>query len=175
MINKILFLFLINLSFSLYGANLVVVDVDKIINTNTQYIDVLKKIEKSQNSYHANFKLEENKLDEMINEIENSKLILSEEEINTLINKYNQDLNKFTNLVDNFNKHYQSEIAIIRKILIQEIIVLLEKYAKNNQIDVILDSNSYLIASNSINITEIIQSKLNEINLILDFKDFENN
>ena len=57
----------------------------------------------------------------------------------------------------------------------QEIIVLTEKYAKNNDIDLVLDSASYLIASNELNITDFIKKELNNINLKLEFEDFEKN
>ena len=71
--------------------------------------------------------------------------------------------------------HYQDEIIKMRKLILQEIIVLTEKYAKNNNIDLVLDSTSYLIASNAINITNDIKNKLNEITFNLEFKNFEKN
>ena len=43
----------------------------------------------------------------------------------------------------------------IRETILKEIIKLLEKYAIENNIDLILDSTSYLIASNSLDITDI--------------------
>ena len=55
----------------------------------------------------------------------------------------------------------------------KEIIVLAENYAKNNNVDLVLDSTNYLIASNNINITNIIKEELNKLNLELDFKSFE--
>ena len=53
--------------------------------------------------------------------------------------------------VDKFNAHFR-EILKIRETLLNEIIILLEKYASDNNIDLILDSTSYLIASNSLDI-----------------------
>ena len=111
----------------------------------------------------------------MLTDIENAKLILSENEINLQIDKYNKELNAFTLLVDNFNIHYQDQIFSIRETILKEIILILEKYATDNKIDLILDSTSYLIASNSLDITIIIKEKLEKINLQLDFKDFETN
>ena len=46
---------------------------------------------------------------------------------------------------------------------------------KKNDIDIILDSTSYLIASNSIDITDYISNELKKINLQLEYKDFEKN
>ena len=56
-----------------------------------------------------------------------------------------------------------------------EIIKLLENYATKNNVDLILDSNSYLIASNSLDITNQINSELENLNFKLEYKDFEKN
>ena len=53
--------------------------------------------------------------------------------------------------------------------------IILEKYAIENQVDLILDSASYLIASNSIDITDYFSNELKKINLQLEYKDFEKN
>ena len=42
-------------------------------------------------------------------------------------------------------------------------------------IDLILDSTSYLIASNSLDITNDINNELEKLNLNLEYKDFEKN
>ena len=44
-----------------------------------------------------------------------------------------------------------------------------------SNIDLILDPTSYLIASNSIDITNNIDKELKKINIKLEYKDFENN
>ena len=59
--------------------------------------------------------------------------------------------------------------------ILSEIIVLVEKYAINKNIDLILDSTSYIIASNAIDITEEIENELKEKKLKLEFTDFEKN
>ena len=81
----------------------------------------------------------------------------------------------FTILIEEFNFHYQNQIINIREIILKEIIKLLEKYAIENNIDLILDSTSYLIASNSLDITIDINSELEKLNLKLEYKDFEKN
>ena len=111
----------------------------------------------------------------MLNDIENAKLILSENEINLQIDKYNKDLQDFQLLVNNFNIHYEDQINFIREKIFKEIIQILEKYATDNKIDLILDSTSYLIASNSLDVTIKIKEELKKINLQLDYKDFEKN
>ena len=158
-----------------FGVNIVVIDVEKLINTNKEYIDVLKKIENNQLIESSSLKKKELQLENLLKEINESKIILNEEGLNNLIFNYNIEMNKFNNKVENFNTHYEDQIINIRKIILTKIIELTEKYAKDNQIDLILDSTSYLIASNNINITNIIEEMLKDINLKLDFKKIETN
>ncbi len=158
-----------------YSSNLIVLDIEEIINSNKQYEEILIKINNNQDKSSNLLKKDELELENLFEEIEDSKLLLDENEINRLIEEYNIKSNKFNEVVESFNLHYQEQIVEIRKFIIQEIIVLAEKYAKDNNIDIILDSSSYLIASNKINITGIIREKLNNIDLKLEFKDFEKN
>ena len=44
-----------------------------------------------------------------------------------------------------------------------------------NSIDLMLDSTSYLIASNSLDITNIINTELNKLDIKLEYKNFEKN
>ena len=106
-------------------------------------------------------------------EIKDSEFILSQDELNKLIDKYNSELSKFNELVSKFNFHYEEQIMQIRKMILQEIIVITEKYAKNNNVDLILDSTNYIIASNKINVTEEIRESLNLITIDLEFKSFD--
>ena len=168
----ILCIFFSNVSFS---KNISVIDLDEIINENKYYIEIVNKLEVNQKKYFEDFNIQEKEIDKLLSEIEEAKFILNENEINILINNYNDKLEDFTKNIDNFNSHYQNEIIKIRNSILKEIINLVEKYAKQNKIDLIMDSKSYLMASNNINITLQIQEELNKIELELDFKDFEKN
>ena len=162
-------------SFYVYSQTIAVVNVQSLIDNNIIYQNLLKDIESNQQEYLKNFDLKENELRVKLKEIEESKLILSESEINLQIENYNNELTEFKILIEEFNFHYQSEVMKIRELILNEIIKLLEKYAVENNIDLMLDSASYLIVSNSLDITEKINSKLNELNLNLEYKNFEKN
>ena len=165
--------FIIFISAPLYATQIAVINLEEIINKNEDYLLIIKEIELVQKKHSEYFNNKENKINDLLKEINEQKLLLNEIEINKLIDEYNMKLNTFTNLIDDYNLHFQNEILNIRQIFLKEIIVLLENYAIDNKLDLILDSNSYLISSNSINITKIIEEKLNKIELKLDFKDFE--
>ena len=163
------------ISLNIYSQTIAVVNIQSLIDNNSIYQNILKDIEFDQQEYLKKFDLKENELKLKLTEIEESKLILSENEISLQIENYNKELTEFTILIEKFNFHYQNEIMKIREFILDEIIKLLEKYAIENKIDLMLDSTSYLIVSNSLDITEKINSKLNELNLNLEYKNFEKN
>ena len=173
---SLIFLFLITIySPNLFATKIFVIDVEKLINENIYYEKFMEEIEKNQISEKNELNLIEKEIVDLQNEIEQSKLILDQNEINKLIEDYNIQLNKFNILIESYNLHYQNEIINKRKIVLKEIIVLVEKFAKDNNIDIVLDSNNYLVASNAINITEDIELKLKNLELKLDLKKFEQN
>ncbi len=168
--------FLINIfCLNVLAQSIAVVNIQSLIDNNTQYIEKTKELEISQEKFLINFNKKENELKNMLDDIESSKLILNKDEINSKIERYNSELNQFSTFVDEFNYHYDSQIIAMREVLLKKIIILLENYAMNNNIDLILDSTSYLIASNAINITDDIKDKLNEIKINLEYEEFKRN
>ncbi len=168
-----LFFILIFIPKFLFSTNIVVINIEKLIDNNKNYKKIIIKINENQKDNSKKLSEKEIELEELFKKIEDSRIILSNEEINLLVENYNQELEKFNDIIENFNNHYQKEITNIRRIVLQEIIVLAEKYAKDNNIELILDSTSYLIASNAIDITNVIEQKLDNINLELEFEGFE--
>ena len=171
----IIFLFINTFSFNTFSQTIAVVNIQSLIDNNKIYQKTLKDIEINQEKFVNDFNRMENELTINLNEIEESKLILSKEEINIKIENYNNQLSQFNSLIEEFNFHYENEIIRIREKIFKEIIKLLEKYALEKSIDLILDSNTYLIASNSLDITIDINSELEKINLNLEYKNFEKN
>ena len=170
-------LFLVTILFSNLSKaqSIVVVNVQDLIDNNNIYQETIKRLEINQEKYIKEFEKKEKEIQKILSDIEESKLILNDKEINNQIENYNNQLNNFTILVDNFNLHFQEQIIKIREKVLKEIIYLLENYAIENNVDLILDSTSYLIASNSIDITDYISNELKKINLQLEYKDFEKN
>ena len=161
--------------YQLVAQTIATINVQSLIDNNANYIETKNEIEENQDQYLESFNLKEKELNEILNDIEESKLILSQNEINIRIDNYNNQLTKFTLLIEEFNFHYQNQIISIREQVLRQIIILLENYAIKNKVDLILNSTSYLIASNSIDITEIINKELIKINFILEYENFKKN
>lgn len=160
------------LTFATYSQTIVVVNIQSLIDNNSIYNNIIKDIESSQEKYLKNFQIKENEFKIKLQEIEDSKLILNDNEINLQIDEYNKQLSEFSTLVEEFNFHYQNEIIKIRESIFKKIIKLLQKFAIDNNIDLILDSTSYLIASNSLDITENINTELEKLKFKIEYNDF---
>ena len=169
------FIIILIFSKNIYSNNISVIDIEYLVDNNKFYLEVLEKIKNNQEKYKSTLKLEEKNLENQLKEIESSKVILSNNEISNMIDNYNIKLQNFENDVNEYNLHYQNQISSIRNIIIDEIIEIIENYASANQIDLILNSTNYLMASNNINITNNIETELNKIIFELKFDSFEKN
>ena len=174
-IYQIILIFIVFFSKIVFAQTIAVVNIQSLIDNNVYYTEIMRDMKINQEKYMEKFAIKEKELSDKLKDLDQSKLILNEIEINAQINNYNEELTAFTRTVEEFNLHYQNQVINIREIILKEIFILLEKYAIENQIDLILDSASYLIASNSIDITDTINKKLQNINLKLEYTNFEKN
>ena len=175
LINLIIFFYINFFCLNVLAQTIAIINVQSLIDNNQQYINILKDIEDDQKKYSNEVQKKENELKNLMKDINDSELILSENEINLKIDNYNKNLNDYKILIENFNLHYQKQIVNIRETILKEILILLEKYAIDNNTDLILDSTSYLIASNSLDITNIIKNALSIKKLKLEYTNFEKN
>ena len=157
-----------------YSTDIVVIDINYLINNSKQFLEISKKIQTSQEEYKSKFKNLEQNLYKIKEELEDLKLILNDDEFNLKKNQYYNEVQNFENDVDNFNNHYEKEIIKIKNIIFSKISELIQNYAAENQIDLILDKNQYLISAEKINISEIIFIELNESIIDLKFTQYAN-
>ena len=59
-------------------------------------------------------------------------------EINLQVDNYNQQVSEFSIMIEEYEYHYQNQIIKIRESILGEIIKIIEKYAIENNIDLIL-------------------------------------
>ena len=90
------------------------------------------------------------------------------------IENYNIKVDNYQKKIEKFNIHNQNQILSIRNFIVSEIIILLENYAKQNNISIVFDATNYVLAADSINVTKEIEQGLKDIKLNLSFDKFEN-
>ena len=146
----------------------------KLLIDNNENLKLLYSlIDNDQAKYLNNFKTEELYLQEKLSEINQLKLILNREEIDKIIKDYNESLNDFNLKVENLNIHYDKQINNFKNIIVSSILEILKKYSFDNEIDLILDSNNYILSSNSINITDLILKQMSTITLETKFEKYK--
>ena len=171
-IRILLILFLVIFNFSALSTNIRVLDLQKIIENNS-YISLLyDKINQDQVSHKQKFNNEELNLQSELDRIDELKLILDPIELEKEIENYNQKLIIFNSKIEEFNLHYDMQINNLRNKIINIILEELKKYSDQNQIDLVLDSTNYILSSNSINITNIIQDLVNEKKIEINFEKY---
>ena len=165
------FLFFI-FSSSVFATNIRVLDFQRIIDNNINLLILYDQIDKDQEIHKKKLKNEELNLQNQLAKIEELNLILEPTEMQKEIENYNQELNNFNDRVEKFNLHYDLQINNLKNKIINIILDELKKFSEDNSIDLILDSNNYILSSNSINITDLIQDRVNKKKIEINFEKY---
>jgi len=164
---KFILLILINFLFfeKILANNLAFIDFNYILNNSTAGIQLINKLEKTNDENINILKTEQLDINNEKLEIEKKKNILSKEELDIKINKYNTRLDKFNlkqdDMSNNFKKLRENEITRF----IKYINPVIENYMVKNNIDLIIKKESIYISKTELDITneiiKLIDGKIN--------------
>jgi Skp family chaperone for outer membrane proteins len=158
---------------SAFATNIRVLDFQKIIENNTNLPILYEVINKDQEIHKEIFKNEELNLKNELEKIEELNLILDASELEKEIENYNNKLNNFNTKIEKFNLHYDLQINNLKNKIINIILEELKKYSDKNNIDLVLDSTNYILSSNAINITDIIEDQVNKKKIEINFEKYK--
>ena len=161
-------------SANIYATKIAVIDINFLIDNSVQFKEVSKKINNSQIETKEQFNNIEQNLLKIKSELEESKLVLSNDEFNLKREEYYKKVANFENDVAQFNNHYENQIINIKNVIFAKISELVQDHASLNGIELILEKNQYLIAADKININKVIFEKLNASKIDLNFTIYEN-
>jgi len=156
-----------------FSTNIRVLDFQKVIENNTNLVLMYDKITNDQVTHKKKFKTTELNLDSEFKRIEKLNLILEPSELEKEIENYNFKLNNFNETIKDFNLHYDKQINNLKNKIISIILDVLKKYSEEYKIDLILDSNNYVLSSNSINITDLINDQVNKQKIEINFEKYK--
>ena len=168
----LLSLIIITFSASAFSTNIRVLDFQKIIQNNTSLNLLYDLINNDQQTHKTIFTNEEINLQKELERINELNLILESEELENEVEIYNQKLKKFNDKIEKFNLHYELQVNDFKNKIINKILDVLKQYSEDNKIDLILDSNNYILSSNSINITDLIEEKVNNKKIEINFEKY---
>ena len=170
--NFFLFFIIVIFNSSTYSANIRVIDFQKIIENNKNISLLYEQINKDQINHKEKFRKEELDLQNELERIEKLNLILDPAELAKEVEIYNKKLSYFNQKIENFNLHYEMQINNFKNKIINITFEILKKYSEENKIDLILDSNNYILSSNSINITDLIKNQVNKKEIEISFEKY---
>ena len=171
-IRTFLFFIIIIFSCKAFSTNIRVLDIQNIIENNINLVLLYDQITKDQIDHREKFITEELNIQNELERIEKLNLILDPTELQKEIENYNEILNNFNDKIEKFNLHYDSQINDLKNNILNITLDVLKNYSDENKIDLILDSNNYILSSNSINITNTILDEVNKIKIEIDFEKY---
>ena len=142
-----------------------------IFDNSTAFIEFQNKLNQYKNKLFDELKNEENLLISQRDDIEESKLILSEEEYQNKISEFNQITESFQNKIDNYNINIQNNLEQNEQLVLNEISIIVQEIAKNQNLLLVFSDKQYYISSLNIDISDLIISELNKRNLNLKLLD----
>ena len=163
---------IITFSSNAFSTHIRVLDFQKVIDSNSSLYLLYEKIEKDQTAHKKQFNNEESILESEFKRIEELNLILEPSALEKEIENYNIKLNSFNETIKNFNLHYDKQINNLKNEIVGIILDVLKKYSEDNKIDLILDSNNYILSSNSMNITDLISDQVNKKKIEISFEKY---
>ena len=149
----LIFLLLININYSQANEKIMFVDINYIFLNSIAGRDINNKIKLNFNDAEKKLKTLKNELIKNEVNIQNQKNILSKDEFNNKLVKLKNEIDEFNNQKNKLN----SEINIYRNkfqsSFSKELSKIMQIYANDNDIDIIIDKNIILVGKNNFDAT----------------------
>ena len=138
------------------------------MNNNNDFVSFIDKLSKISDDREAEFLKRENELIEFQNEIDNLKKIYGNDELEKKIDEYNKKFSFYKSDVDEFNSFINNNLKHNKTLIIDNIGNISKKISSQNNIDIIIESESYFLASESIDISQLIIEELKKNKIIFE-------
>lgn len=150
-------------------ANIVYIDLNKIMLNSEAGISINKQIKFIEKDIFDNFKQNENKLRDKENQIINQKNLLDENEYKKKVVLLKQEVEKYNIEKKKILSNLNNKKKLATEELIKNLNPILTSYMKNNLVDIILRKQDIIVAKNDLDITdqviELLNNKLKKIDI----------
>ena len=163
-----LFFILFCLSNSIFAEKISTIKLTYLIENSIEYQSFVEELELKKQTLLKSLQEDEKNLEDRKIEIDESKLLLSEQEYNKLITIFNEEVKFYQGKIEKYNVLLETNININQKKIIDEIYLLVKDISINNKIDLVLNEDQYFISSESNDISQLVLNKLNNKKLNLE-------
>ena len=132
------------------------VDLDYIFYSSKAGKEITKLINEKSNNLASVYEINENKIENFKKKLITQKNVLSNEEYNKQVKLTEEEIINFNNEMNIMNEDLKLLKEKSKKKFLDQVNLILSSYAKNNSIDIILNSNSIIIGQNILDITDEI-------------------
>ena len=158
----IIFIVLFVFPTNLLAINIATINIAYILEKSASYNNFLDELTKKKSELQNKLDIKEKDLTKLKQEIDNSKLIINENELNLMISNYNGQLQILDQEVKKINLFFSKNIEINKNIIIKQIINYIENISNKSDIDIILTEDQYFMSSKKIDISNQIINLLND-------------
>ena len=130
-------------------------------------MNFLEDLNKKETKYKEQLEEKEKNLKILKNQIDTGSLILTEVELQNMINDYNFQREEFNEKLKQIKAEIENNLIEARKLMLLKIRNILVEISQINNYDFILDENNILIVDNELDITKQVSLLLNETSIQL--------
>ena len=150
-----------------FAQKIATIELSYIFQNIKEYQLLLDELENFKKDNYDKLKLEEENLIQLKKEIQDQKVILSDQEYNKQITEYKELGDIFTKKVDTINIYLQENIEYNEKILLEEISKIVTNIISDANISLVFNENQYFISSVDLDISNLVIDELNKKKLNL--------
>ena len=173
LLNKkhVVFVIFFVFSTNLLAINIATINIAYILEKSVSYNNFLDELSDKKIELQSTLNIKEKDLEKLKQEIDNSKLIISEDELNLMISNYNNQLQILEQEIKRINLFFSNNIEINKNKIIKQIISYIENISAESNIDIILTEDQYFMSSKKIDISNEIITLINDDIIILKIID----
>ena len=169
----LIFFFFSLSSFALNAINLATVDFEYVLENSDNYNEFIIKIDTITLNYLSLFEEEEKLLLEKQININSMRNIINEVELVKIYADFDNKVNNYKSKVDKFNSEILKNIEINKNFYFNEIVKILTQMSIDNDYDLILNKDNFIISRKEYDISKYVIDLLNNMNLNYTLFDFE--
>jgi len=145
-----------------FGAQIGVLDVDKIIQESMAVIDIQKKVDTKKTSYEADINKKQSQLEAEQKKLEDKKITLSKEAFDKEVNTFEAKVEDLKTYIDRKqNSLKKASIDAMSKVN-DKVKIIVSEISKEKNLDVIMPTSQTLFFKDELDITAEVLATLNK-------------
>ena len=166
-------IFIVFLSIPINAQNIATIRISYILENSNNFNNFLSELEKKKSIFLEQITIEEKNLALKKKEIEELKILFNEYEFDKLVNNFNNEAEIYQKKIAEFDRFIQNNLENNEKLIINSIFNIIQKISLEKKFDLVINEDQYFLASDKIDISDMIINQINKQNLNLEIKPFK--